>query len=270
MILTSSWSVSVIYPTVASYSAFERYSSLASRSASLSLQFGGVSIPVGTVLKTISTEAPVEENDLSTSLMTLQMWLIYWIVNSCVGVVESVLFLSSFPFYFFIRLCFSLWLLSPMFVVLNSGSSRLLETQLKSCWVQFFSRGCGLVFSRILKPFMDGKLEYLKLTGSDSILNGSQTRKSSISGFSAEADKTNWGELILQLASGTVNGPLFLISSVKRIVNGDGAQDALMIVPDLDDFDVIDSPSSKNADVTLETFPKKVTGQKSYPKLWFF
>lgn len=275
--LTYSWGVSVIYPIIASYSAFDGYSSLASKSAALTLQFGGVTIPVGTVLKKMTTEAPIEEDELSTRLMIVQMWMIYWIVNSCVGVIESVLFLTYLPLYSILRLCFSVWLISPIVltVALSRGSGHLLEVQIKSKWTEFFSLGCGLVFSRVLKPFMDDKLKNLKLVDADHIVNGmTQFLKFPIANIIAYTKSVSSGPDGTWTVSGLSTNVVRNLFSVFTFLTSEqsevGARDVSETPSDIDDFDVIDSPLTTGEDKATENLSHRKVGKHSYFHLWPF
>lgn len=245
VVLINSWGVSVLYPIIASYKAFDAYSRLASKSAASSLQFGVVTIPVGTMLKKMATDAPIEEDELSARLMTIQMWIIYWIVIGCVGIVESVLFLTYLPLYSVLRFCFSIWLISPIVLasVLSRELAALLEAQIKAKWAGFFSLGCGLVFSQVVKPFMDDNLEWLKLVNADAVLGG--ICRSLVLPVSKILSITRRSETTGLWAIPGLNGvgnPLsfFLLLDTER--GNDDTQSVSNVSSELDDYDMIDTP----------------------------
>lgn len=275
--LTYSWGVSIVYPIIASYRAFDGYSSLASRSAALSLQFGGVTIPVGTMLKKMTTETPVEEDELSTRLMAVQMWMIYWIVNGCVGIVESVLFLANFPLYSILRFCFSVWLISPIVLtnILSRELAAMLEAQIKSKWVEFFSLGCGLVFSRVLKPFMDDKLECLKMVNADQILNGIWQSlvlpvTSVISNTRNKSGETSGPWTISGLVSSAVSNPLSFFMLLGLEKGETGTQNVSKASSDLDEYDMIDSPTSAGENGAPEGLTQRQATKDSSSRFWLW
>lgn len=172
-LLTPSLVASSLYPIIASFNAYDSYAKVATKTGATTFLIGGVSIPLGTMLKRATTnEASIEEDTLNYRLLTVQMWMIYWIVNGCVRVAESVLLLKYLPLYSMARLCFSLWLIAP--IVLSS--TRLKQSQvlsfgdMQSEWVKFSSQGCGMVYFQYLKPLMEGQLAYLNSLSLEPIL----------------------------------------------------------------------------------------------------
>lgn len=169
----ASWIVSSIYPIIASYKAYDGYALLASKSAATSVNIGGVSIPLGTMIKRATTEGTLEEEFVNSRLLTVQMWMVYWIVHGCFTVVESVLFLTFLPLYSTVRLGISAWLIFPIVV----SSTRLSKSQVLSTsdiqneWMGFSTLGCGMIYFQYVKPAMQGKLGFLDGLNVDSIVN---------------------------------------------------------------------------------------------------
>lgn len=165
---------SSLYPIFALFSAYDSYAKLATKTGATTFNIGGVSIPLGTMLKRATAgEASLEEDTINFRLLTVQMWMIYWIVNGCVRVAESVLLLKYLPLYSLVRLCFSLWLVAPIAL----SSSRLKRSQVLSFadmqreWVDFSAQGCGLVYFRYLKPVIEGQLGYLSCLSIEPLLS---------------------------------------------------------------------------------------------------
>ncbi|OBA21689.1 hypothetical protein METBIDRAFT_190765 [Metschnikowia bicuspidata var. bicuspidata NRRL YB-4993] len=147
-----------VYPVIASFKAYDSYSRLATKTGATTFTVKGVSIPLGTILrKATAAEAQIEEDTLNYRLLSVQMWLIYWIVNATVRAAETVLHLAWLPLYSIVRCMFSLWLVAPIMV----SSARLKSSQVMSFndvqqeWADFSSQGCGLVYFRYLRPFFD-------------------------------------------------------------------------------------------------------------------
>lgn len=173
LILTISWAVSTVYPIFASYRAYDGYATLAGKSAASTVNIGGVSIPLGTMLKRATTsESSIEEDTLNARLVTVQMWMIYWIVNGFVRAVESVLFLQYLPLYSVARLCFSIWLIAPIVLTRTRQQKQLFVSfnEIQTEWVSFSQQGCGLVYFRYVKPLMEGQLSFLYDLKVDEIL----------------------------------------------------------------------------------------------------
>lgn len=155
---------STVYPIIASYKAYDTYSRLATSTGSTTINVGGVSIPLGTIFKkATSQDATVEDDTLNFRLLAVQMWFIYWIVHAAICVAENVLFLKNLPLYSLLRLGLSLWLIAPIVV----SGARLKSSQVLSFhdmqqeWIGFSSQGCGLLYFKYLKPFMDDNLAIL-------------------------------------------------------------------------------------------------------------
>lgn len=156
--------VGSIYPVIASYKAYDDYARVASLTAASSVQIGSVSIPLGTMLKrATAAEGSVEEDYLNSRLLTVQMWLIYWIVHVSIGIAELILFLNWLPLYSLFRLLISAWLISP--IVLSSlrlkRTKALNPLEVQQEWAGFSTQGCGLVYFQYLKPLFDDQLKAL-------------------------------------------------------------------------------------------------------------
>lgn len=170
----SSSFVGSIYPVIASYKAYDDYARVASLSAASSVQIGSVSIPLGTMLKrATAAEGSVEEDYLNSRLLTVQMWLIYWIVHVSIGIAELMLFLTWLPLYSLFRLLVSAWLISP--IVLSSlrlkRTKALTPQEVQQEWAGFSTQGCGLVYFQYLKPLFDEQLKALINFNFEPLLN---------------------------------------------------------------------------------------------------
>lgn len=150
--------ISAVYPIVASFKAYDNYSQLAVKTGATTFNVGGVSIPLGTILKkATAVDNEVKEDTLNSRLLSVQMWLIYWIVNAAVSTVENIFYLKWIPLYAPIRFIFSLWLIAPILV----GSAKLKSTKaltfndIQQEWAKFSGQGCGLIYFGYLRPFLD-------------------------------------------------------------------------------------------------------------------
>lgn len=212
-----------MYPIFATFKAYETYSRVATKATASSVSVGGVSIPLGTMLKR-ATEGNPEEDFLSSHLLIVQMWVVYWIVHGSISVVELVLdkflFVSYLPFYSSGRLALSLWLLFPIFQVSNTiGARALSHTDLVAVWSRFSSKGAGLVYYSLAKPFMEGQLE---------------TVNANLEHYAANFGK--WGPLLQAMQAYST------YTSFTRFLPSRAAEPARK-TEDLDDYDVVDKPS---------------------------
>lgn len=151
---------------------------LASKSAASTVNIGGVSIPLGTMLKRATTsESSIEEDTLNVRLLSVQMWMIYWIVNGFVRAVESILFLHILPLYSVARLCFSVWLIAPIVLTRTRNQKQLFVSfnDMQAEWTSFSQHGCGLVYFHYVRPLMEGQLSFLYDLKMDEVLG--QARK---------------------------------------------------------------------------------------------
>ncbi|QFZ28391.1 putative receptor expression-enhancing protein [Clavispora lusitaniae] len=277
MTLTCSWGVSVLYPTFASYKAFDNYSKLSSSLSATTVNVGGVSVSFGTLLRRAnSKEDSKEEDELTSHLMRLQMWLIYWMVNGCFGAAEACLCLKYVPLYSMLRLAFSIWLISP--IVLSAarlgGSGVVSKADIQNRWIDFSSSGCGLIFFRFVKPFMDEHLSKFERVGFDNVLGGAFNLISApFSGTGLGSAKSSTDNpsnptvisLMHTMASypwsflshsGTTN-----INSTTENVSGPAA--------DLDDYDVVDPPISAIEDGINELNHRNTKGNPT-PRRWLW
>lgn len=114
-----------------------------------------------------TSETPNEkgnsEERLQRHLLSMQKWMVYWIVFGTVHVAESLLFLGYIvPMYSFIKLLFSMWLVSPMVIVTdgnNDGKSGVAANSKNIAL--FLENGCGLCYFRFVKPWLDGEFKHL-------------------------------------------------------------------------------------------------------------
>lgn len=158
---------------IASYKAYDTYSRVASQNDAYLVNLAGVSIPVGTILKRAASDGNVEEDFLSARLLTVQMWLVYWIVNGSVAVAESVLLLRYLPLYSSLRLLFSAWLVAPIVVtsVRVRNAAHLSPADIQKEWLSFADQGCGLLYFRYLKPLFENHLSGLMNLNFEGLLN---------------------------------------------------------------------------------------------------
>lgn len=164
-LLTFSWAVGTVYPIFASYKAFDTYTVLASKCAATTVNISGVSIPLGTMLKRATAPKPttLEEDTLNARLLTVQMWMIFWIVSGAIRIVETVLFVSVLPLYLVARLCLSVWLVAPIVMYSTRHKKPLTESDIHNEWVAFLCMGCGWVYFQYIKPLMEGQLAFLSV-----------------------------------------------------------------------------------------------------------
>lgn len=115
------------------------------------------------MLKRATSEGNVEEDYLNARLLTVQMWLVYWIVNGSVSVAESLLLLKHLPLYSLFRFLFSAWLIAPIVMasIRVRKAAHLLPLEIHNEWVSFSKRGCGLVYFGHLKPLFENQLRPL-------------------------------------------------------------------------------------------------------------
>lgn len=219
-----------------------------------------MSIPLGTMLKRATTsEASIEEDTVNSRLLTVQMWMIYWIVSGCVRVAESVLLLHVFPLYSIARLCFSLWLIAP--IVLNTArlQNKLLITynEMQAEWISFSQRGCGLVYFQYVKPLMEGQLSFLHDMKVDEIL-GRISEFLTLPLLKLAAALSRGPESEAAATSGEIANYMQTFSTFSRTyfpsrgvdVDSTKITESTPSTEDLDEYDVLDASVSMNASVT--------------------
>lgn len=118
------------------------------------LNIGGFNVPISTLLKKATGDKDYDETKNEASILVfksnqLQKWFIYWIVNTGIDLLINGLFLSYIlPFYSFLRLGLSIWLLMPFFKFTSiKGFNEFDDLNL------FFQSGCGFVYSYTLDNF---------------------------------------------------------------------------------------------------------------------
>lgn len=296
-ILTFSCFVGSIYPVIASYKAYDDYARVASLSAASSVQIGGVSIPLGTMLKRATSDGSVEEDFLNSRLLTVQMWLVYWIVHVSIGIAESALFLTWLPLYSSVRLVVSAWLISP--IVLSSlrlnRTKALNPTEVQQEWVGFSAQGCGLVYFQYLKPLFDDQLKALVNFNFELVLNsaarfsgastlfsyaGSFLLKNALLGrgnagstqnAARETTTTRSPEADLVAAAqnagyGAAASHIQNISNLARSFQGRAEPSK----EDLADYDVVNTPSPSPPESNNEELRQRnVSDTKERKKLWW-
>lgn len=171
VIFLSSLLVSVVYPIFASYNALEYYTRLNQEHNFGRISVGGINVNLGEMFKSAMNDNALpmgySEKAVAQVSLVVQKWLIYWIVLSVLTILETVL-VYIVPFYQFFKLPLILFFISPM--VLNSSKlavSAIIAREKPPAidndadWRQFQDQGCGLVYFKILKPFLDGEVDAL-------------------------------------------------------------------------------------------------------------
>lgn len=168
-----------MYPVLASYKAYDGYARLAAKSGATTIQVKGMTIPLGTMLKKATTsEALIEEDTLQFRLLSVQMWVIYWITAATVTAAERFFLLRALPFYSLIRLGTSIWLVYPLVLSTHrvTSAQALSTADIKREWTQFATQGCGYVYFVFLKPFLDDHLSQLNMASAQRLVSLVQAR----------------------------------------------------------------------------------------------
>ena len=159
--------MSVIFPIFGSYKSVESYNKVANEIALSNVNIGGFLVPVNALLRKSGDSTEGTENgeeSLQRHLISIQKWMVYWIVYASLSVVESVFLLRYIiPMYSLIRLGISVWLLSPMVIgqVGNTTGSNNIVARKKE-FELFLQSGCGLCYYRFIKPWLDGEFNLVK------------------------------------------------------------------------------------------------------------
>lgn len=158
--------VSVIFPIFGSYKSVESYNKVANETALSNVNIGGFQVPMNALLRksgdSTSGSGNSEEN-LQRHLISIQKWMIYWIVYASLNVVESLFLLRYIiPMYSLVRFGISVWLVSPMIIgpVGDTVSSNNIIARKKE-FEQFLQSGCGLCYYSFIKPWLDGEFRVL-------------------------------------------------------------------------------------------------------------
>ncbi|GEQ72168.1 hypothetical protein JCM33374_g5854 [Metschnikowia sp. JCM 33374] len=258
-----------VYPVIASFKAYDSYSRLATKTGSTTFNVGGVSIPLGTILKKATTSGnAIEEDTMNYRLLSVQMWLIYWMVNASVCAVENILLLKWLPLYSPLRCALSLWLIAPIIV----SSSRLKSSQVLSFndvqqeWAVFSGQGCGLLYFQYLRPFIEENVGLLSRISLEPLL-------ASIS-----------GNFVLPLAEYIGVSALFsgaiansdswytnMLSDYTKRFRSNNEPTVGDINPslygDMSEYDVVDKPgASDESEVRSRTYSKQDTVPNEQPR----
>lgn len=208
------------------------------------------------------------------------MWMIYWIVNGFVQVVESVLLLRWLPLYSVARLGFSVWLVAP--IVLNSARllKKLLVThsEIQSEWVTFSQQGCGLVYFQYIKPLMEGQLSFLYDLKPDELLGKASgylampifklatmlSRGANEPTPESTGESGNYMQTFATLSSFSKSYFPGRGAEVKEVLTAAGSATQ---AEDLDEYDVVDAPSMNAlvAGLKNRNVPEKAEGRR-----WFW
>ncbi|KAG7194252.1 uncharacterized protein KQ657_004972 [Scheffersomyces spartinae] len=154
---------------IASYNVLEYYTRLNQEHNFGRISVGGINVNLGEMFKSAMNEnaLPMGYTEKAVAQVSLQVqkWLIYWIVLSLLTLTETI---ASFiiPFYQFFKLPLILYLLSPMLM----NSSKLAVSAIVASdkpptidndadWKQFQEQGCGFVYFKLIKPFLDGEVD---------------------------------------------------------------------------------------------------------------
>lgn len=117
------------------------------------MNIGGFNVPISTLLKKATGDDNDETKNEASILVfksnKLQKWFIYWIVNTSIDLLINGLFLSYIlPFYSFLRLSLTIWLLMPFFKFTSiKGFNETEDLNL------FFQSGCGFVYKYAINNF---------------------------------------------------------------------------------------------------------------------
>ncbi|CUM49959.1 uncharacterized protein AC631_00859 [Debaryomyces fabryi] len=158
--------VSVIFPIFGSYKSFESYNKVANEIALSNVNIGGFQVPINALLRKpgdSTNGSGNSEESLQRHLISIQKWMVYWIVYASLNVVESVFLLRYIiPMYSLLRFGISVWLVSPMIIgpVGDTVRSNNIIARKKE-FEQFLQSGCGLCYYNFIKPWLDGEFKVL-------------------------------------------------------------------------------------------------------------
>lgn len=154
--------VSVIFPIFGTYKSFESYNKVANDIAASNVSIGGFQVPINALLRKSSettNDSGSSEQRLQRHLISMQKWMVYWIVYASLNTAESVLLLRYIvPMYSLIRLGVSIWLVAPMITGIPSDEAEVnIAAARKKEFIQFLESGCGLCYYRFIKPCLNGE-----------------------------------------------------------------------------------------------------------------
>lgn len=156
----------MIFPVFGSYKSVESYNKVANEIELSNVNIGGFQVPINALLRKSGDSTDGTENDeesLQRHLISIQKWMVYWIVYATLSVIESVFLLRYIvPMYSLIRLGISVWLVSPMIIgsVGNPTGSNNIVARKKE-FDLFLQSGCGLCYYRFIKPWLDGEFKLI-------------------------------------------------------------------------------------------------------------
>ncbi|CAI5757535.1 unnamed protein product [Candida verbasci] len=156
--------VFTVYPVIASCKAFEDYTRVTNKISSQNFKVGGVTIPLNLIYQQDNNLDASDEKLLQIHLISIQKWLIYWIVIAVINSIESILFLNYLPGYSILKLIGSIWLIIPMISIGKKGEefdeNKSFDNTLE--WKNFTEQGSGLIFFTYIKPWIEKNLETIK------------------------------------------------------------------------------------------------------------
>ncbi|KAJ8144863.1 hypothetical protein OY671_002063 [Metschnikowia pulcherrima] len=203
-----------VYPIVASFKAYDSYSRLATKTGSTTFNVGGVSIPLGTILKkATNSDAEIEEDTMNYRLLSVQMWLIYWMVNAAVSAAEI-------------------------------SSARLKSSQVMSFndvqreWATFSGQGCGLIYFKYLRPFLDENVGLLSRVSLEPLL-------ASVSGSFVLplAQRIGVSSLFSKSATSSTSTYAGMFSDYTKMFRSvPGNVELGASIGDISEYDVVDKP----------------------------
>ncbi|CUM63361.1 uncharacterized protein PRCAT00000934001 [Priceomyces carsonii] len=267
-----------IYPVFASYKSFEEYSKVVSRMGASNISIAGFNVPIQALLKRATgdntEQLGKDEELLQTHLLTIQKWLIYWMVTASCSVVESVLFLRYIvPFYSFFKFLFSLWLISPMFST-STKVSGISEINREKEWAYFTDNGAGFVYYKFIKPWLDGELNVLsKLPFEPQKVFNSCVDRIGFSnalkmmGFMS-ADQSEEGQTANDGIIYTLRSYLFDMNGITRgsTSTATTATEASSYKDVVEEYDLVDKPIVKDGVTQRKTGSSEETVKKGW--LW--
>lgn len=243
--------VANIYPIIETFKTFEQYIEAKKEFAKSNLNIGGFNVPINSLIKRATDdydESKQEATVLIYHTTQSQKWLIYWVTNTSIDLVCSISLLKYIvPFYTFLRLILAMWLLTP-FLKLEAS---LKDYNDVSDLNNFYESGCGLFYSRFLKPWLTGQIEFL--SSSSFNVNKVYDQFASVLRMIISLMDRSPVSFVTQQPSvkpESVNAVNFdYISSLKNLTNFFGQESApsqLALTENKveEEYDVIDSPSN--------------------------
>ncbi|KAK6462127.1 hypothetical protein DFJ63DRAFT_318981 [Scheffersomyces coipomensis] len=286
--------ISIVYPVIASYKAFDNYLELSKSIDNSTIKVAGISIPLplnfllttnssitttttttsgSTTTTTSSPDKSESHESLQNTLVTIQKWLIYWIVFGTVQFAESFLFFKWIvPFYSTLKLAFSIWLILPMVKSSFEKRQQALTTAkdftITDDWIKFTQSGSGFIFFNYIQPVLGGQFDNIQKFADKGIMhyilennpaipipsgssstntNGQSTTSTTTSSFSpSSANQESFGAVL--------DNSYVMVMNIKNRFGYGNEDDAKSIVEE------IDSVKSATTTETTGTLPSKKKG----------